>query len=287
MSPVRSAREPGDPSCGDAEPRRHHGSDPRADRGSLPRRGLVSAYRNPVIPASTPIRASWCSTPRVRRGRAPGCSTRRRRTCCRARRTWYLLIAEGGTERGPRGVDRARSDARADRGSRARTIRSSAIAAPTGRSRTPATAIWSRRPTARGGWCCTVPGRRGIDAQLPRPRAGDVPRLRWSGSTTGPLSVSSHSRWTDAAGRDDPAVPRRRETTSTGHVGPALARHPFAARRQVRRSRSVAGWLTLHGTDASLEDDEPAFVGRRQQHPQCRVRVLVDAGSAAEAGLTV
>jgi len=46
------------------------------------------------------------------------------------------------------------------------------------------------------------------------------------------------------------------------------------------------GWLTLHGTD-SLEDDEPAFVGRRQQDAQCRVRALVDAGDAAEAGLTV
>jgi xylan 1,4-beta-xylosidase len=46
------------------------------------------------------------------------------------------------------------------------------------------------------------------------------------------------------------------------------------------------GWLTLHGTD-SLEDHEPAFVGRRQQHPECRVRALVDAGDATEAGLTV
>jgi beta-xylosidase len=46
------------------------------------------------------------------------------------------------------------------------------------------------------------------------------------------------------------------------------------------------GWLTLHGTD-SLEDDEPALVGRRQQHAECHVRALVDRGDAAEAGLTV
>jgi beta-xylosidase len=46
------------------------------------------------------------------------------------------------------------------------------------------------------------------------------------------------------------------------------------------------GWLTLHGT-ASLEDDEPAFVGRRQQHLEFRVRTLVDAATSAEAGLTV
>lgn len=46
------------------------------------------------------------------------------------------------------------------------------------------------------------------------------------------------------------------------------------------------GWLTLHGT-SSLEDDQPAFVGRRQQHHPCRVRTLVDAGNTTAAGLTV
>ena len=60
-------------------------------------------------------------------------------------------------------------------------------------------------------------------------------------------------------------------------------RSPLEDRSSLEERR---GWLTLHGTD-SLEDNEPAFVGRRQQHPHCRVRVLVDAGSAAEAGLTV
>jgi len=47
------------------------------------------------------------------------------------------------------------------------------------------------------------------------------------------------------------------------------------------------GWLTLHGTDATLDDDEPVFVGRRQQHLQCRVRALVDLGTSTEAGLAV
>jgi beta-xylosidase len=51
--------------------------------------------------------------------------------------------------------------------------------------------------------------------------------------------------------------------------------------------RDRPGWLTLHGTDATLDDDEPVFVGRRQQHQQCRVRALVDPGSSAEAGLAV
>ncbi len=60
-------------------------------------------------------------------------------------------------------------------------------------------------------------------------------------------------------------------------------RSPLDDRSSIEERR---GWLQLHGT-SSLEDNEPAFVGRRQQHPHCRVRVLVDAGSAAEAGLTV
>lgn len=47
------------------------------------------------------------------------------------------------------------------------------------------------------------------------------------------------------------------------------------------------GWLTIHGSDADLGSDEPALVGRRQQHHHCRVRALVDPGSATEAGLTV
>jgi xylan 1,4-beta-xylosidase len=47
------------------------------------------------------------------------------------------------------------------------------------------------------------------------------------------------------------------------------------------------GWLTLSGTDATLDADEPAFIGRRQQHHRCRVRTLVDAGTSLEAGLAV
>jgi beta-xylosidase len=46
------------------------------------------------------------------------------------------------------------------------------------------------------------------------------------------------------------------------------------------------GWLTLHG-GRELEDPEPVFVGRRQQHLRCRVRTRVDQGTAREAGLTV
>jgi xylan 1,4-beta-xylosidase len=51
------------------------------------------------------------------------------------------------------------------------------------------------------------------------------------------------------------------------------------------------GWLTLHGSPISLNDvDSPAFVGRRQQHFDCKVSTLLEFSSThegEEAGLTV
>ncbi|MBB5874311.1 beta-xylosidase [Allocatelliglobosispora scoriae] len=38
-----------------------------------------------------------------------------------------------------------------------------------------------------------------------------------------------------------------------------------------------AGWLSLRAAGGSLDDPAVTFVGRRQQHPSCRVRALVDA----------
>jgi beta-xylosidase len=69
------------------------------------------------------------------------------------------------------------------------------------------------------------------------------------------------------------------------------ARHPrwLSIRVPLEHRASLGdrpGWLTLHG-GPPLEDPEPVFLGRRQQHPQCRVRACVDAGTASEAGLTV
>jgi beta-xylosidase len=47
------------------------------------------------------------------------------------------------------------------------------------------------------------------------------------------------------------------------------------------------GQLTLDAGDATLDDDEPSFVGMRQQHRRVCARTLVDAGTSAEAGLAV
>ncbi|MGE5549543.1 MAG: glycoside hydrolase family 43 protein [Bacteroidota bacterium] len=51
------------------------------------------------------------------------------------------------------------------------------------------------------------------------------------------------------------------------------------------------GWLRLHGSPAALNDlDSPAFLGRRQEHLNCRAAARLDFQPAAEgeeAGLTV
>lgn len=51
------------------------------------------------------------------------------------------------------------------------------------------------------------------------------------------------------------------------------------------------GWLTLHGSDLTLNDiGSPAFVGRRQQHLRCSVSTLMSfdpVHEGEEAGLTV
>ncbi|MFL6114015.1 MAG: glycoside hydrolase family 43 protein [Catenulispora sp.] len=51
-------------------------------------------------------------------------------------------------------------------------------------------------------------------------------------------------------------------------------------------TRDRPGWLTLRARGASLDDDDAVFVGRRQQHRSCRADVLIDAGEG-EGGLAV
>jgi xylan 1,4-beta-xylosidase len=46
------------------------------------------------------------------------------------------------------------------------------------------------------------------------------------------------------------------------------------------------GWLTLHGRGGSLDDPAVSFIGRRQEHLSCRVRTLIDP-SAGRGGLAV
>jgi beta-xylosidase len=72
--------------------------------------------------------------------------------------------------------------------------------------------------------------------------------------------------------------------------GPTLAPQWISIRRSPTEMSSLAtrpGWLALSGNDSTLDSAYPAFVGRRQQHHECTARVRVADGSAAEAGLAV
>ncbi|MFF4659111.1 glycoside hydrolase family 43 protein [Streptomyces sp. NPDC001381] len=51
-------------------------------------------------------------------------------------------------------------------------------------------------------------------------------------------------------------------------------------------TKEKAGWLTLHARGGSLDDTDVTFTGRRQQHTSCRVRALVDAADG-RGGLAV
>jgi beta-xylosidase len=46
------------------------------------------------------------------------------------------------------------------------------------------------------------------------------------------------------------------------------------------------GWLTLHARGTSLDESDVTFVGRRQQHLSCRTRALIDPGEG-RGGLAV
>ncbi|MFJ9722000.1 glycoside hydrolase family 43 protein [Streptomyces sp. NPDC101209] len=47
-----------------------------------------------------------------------------------------------------------------------------------------------------------------------------------------------------------------------------------------------SGWLTLHARGGSLDEPDVVFVGRRQQHPACEARTLIDA-ARGRGGLAV
>ncbi len=198
---------------------------------------------------------------------------------------WYLLIAEGGTERG-HAVTIARGPS------------------PTGPWEScPANPILSHRSTDRpiqntghadlveatdGSWWMVLLGT--------RPR-GITPMYHVLGRETFLVPVDWVDGW---------PVPRDlaldMPTSPPGpHTGEALAgRDDFdgsslgpewvSVRGPLGDAASLTerpGWLTLHGRDVGLDHPWPVFVGRRQQHLRCRARALLDVGDAAEAGLEV
>jgi len=200
--------------------------------------------------------------------------------------TWYLLIAEGGTERG-----HAASIARGP--------------SPTGPwEGCPANPIISHRSTDRpiqntghadlveapdGTWWMVLLGT--------RPR-GYTPGWHGLGRETFLVPVDWVDGWPvprDLA-IDMPYEPPGPQVASPG-AGPGryafdgpLGPEWVSVRRPLGAAASVTerpGRLTLHGGDDDLDGPYPTFLGRRVQAQACRVRASADVTDAREAGVVV
>ncbi|MGI5215222.1 glycoside hydrolase family 43 protein [Plantactinospora sp. CA-290183] len=222
----------------------------------------------------------WSGTPGARFPEAPH--------LYRIGDTWYLLIAEGGTERG-HGVSVARGPA------------------PDGPFEPcPTNPILSHRSTdhpiqntghgdlvqaADGSWWLVFLG--------VRPRGG-TPGWHVLGRETFLAPVSWVDGW-PVVGQVDPltVAPDAGPAPTSAPVGAAPARDDFdtgvlhprwiSVRSRPPEDVSLAerpGWLTLHARGGSLDDPTVTFVGRRQDQHDVQVRALVDAGRG-RGGLAV
>jgi beta-xylosidase len=197
--------------------------------------------------------------------------------------TWYLMIAEGGTHEG-HAVSIARGPS------------------PVGPwEGCPANPILSHRSTDKpiqntghADLVEAVDGSWWMLLLAVRPKGGNFHVL---GRETFLVPVDWHDGW-PVVGELALEMPARppgpgdsiRLGGRDDFDGPSL--HPawIGIRRAPHGVASLGarrGWLTLHGTEATLVDQEPVFVGRRQQHQYCRARALVDPGASRDAGLAV
>jgi xylan 1,4-beta-xylosidase len=197
---------------------------------------------------------------------------------------WYLLIAEGGTERG-HCVSIARGPA------------------PDGPFEPcPANPIVSHRSTSRpiqntghgdlvqapdGSWWMVLLG--------VRPRGG-TPGWHVMGRETYLAPVTWAAGWPVVAELTPlmaappwPAQPVAEPPVRDDFDEPRLHPRWISLRSRSAESCSVtdpAGWLTLHARGRSLDDPAATFAGRRQQHLSCRVRALADPADG-HGGLAV
>nr|WP_274636993.1 glycoside hydrolase family 43 protein [Microbacterium bovistercoris] len=187
---------------------------------------------------------------------------------------WYLLIAEGGTERG-HAISIARGTA------------------PTGPFEgAPGNPLVSARSTPRpvqntghgdlvlgpdGTWLCVLLG--------VRPRSGTR-----AFSALGRETFVTPVTWVDGWPAIAPVAlyPRPGTRVQVGFDEPLDAEW-IAVRRfpaDVADLTTRPGWLTLHADGSGLDDPAPVFVGRRQEHLANAVTVRLDASSGA-GGLAV
>jgi beta-xylosidase len=196
---------------------------------------------------------------------------------------WYLMIAEGGTERG-------------------HTVAMARARSPRGPwEPAPVNPILSHRSTdhpiqntGHADLVTTPDGQWWMVLLATRPR-GYSPKFHVMGRETFLTPV----RWEDGWPRVGPVNLREQGPGHPQPLEPAPPRDDFdAAELEPRwispRSRpdnswsltDRPGWLTLHATGSTLDHPGCTFVGRRQLHPESRTAVLLDPGTG-RAGLTV
>jgi xylan 1,4-beta-xylosidase len=196
---------------------------------------------------------------------------------------WYLLIAEGGTERG-HAVSVARGPA------------------PDGPFEPcPANPILSHRGTNRpiqntghadlvqapdGTWWMVLLGVRpggGTPGWHVLGRETFLAPVTWQDGwpVVGDLRPEMTAPW--------PPCPPAPEPVRDDFDGPVLHPRWLSVRSRPDSCWSLTdppGHLTLHARDRSLDDPQVTFVGRRQQHPSCTVRTLADTATG-RGGLAV
>lgn len=197
---------------------------------------------------------------------------------------WYLLIAEGGTERG-HAVSIARS------------------CAPTGPFEPcPTNPILTHRGTDHpiqntghadlvqapdGSWCMVLLGVRpggGTPGWHVLGRETYLVPLRWVDGwpVVGELALDVPTPGWPLAPTPDTPVRDDFELTDLQPRWVSLRHRPA----EDYTTKERPGWLTLRGHGGSLDGLDATFVGRRQQHLSCRVRALVDTADGC-GGLAV
>ncbi|MBS2966337.1 glycoside hydrolase family 43 protein [Actinocrinis puniceicyclus] len=195
---------------------------------------------------------------------------------------WYLLIAEGGTERG-----HCVSVARAPR--------------PWGPFEScPANPIFTHRstdsPVQSTGHADLVQSPDGdwhMVFLATRPRGG-TPGFHVLGRETFCTSVQWIDGWPAPAALGVSALSQDSDTAARVVVrddfdGDRLAPEWISVRRPAESFGGLTaapGRLSLNGDGNTLDDPLPVFVGRRQQHPHASVRALMDAAHG-RGGLAV
>lgn len=215
----------------------------------------------------------WSGTPGARAPEAPH--------LYRIGDYWYLLIAEGGTERGH------------------------AVAIARGRTAQgpfepcPANPILTHRGTDHpiqntghadlieatdGSWWLVLLG--------VRPRGG-TPGWHVLGRETFLVPVHWVDGW-PVVGELSLVMPAPPWPLRPGHPLPRRDDFDLAElqpcwispRERLVTTIERVGWLTLHARGGGMDDPDVVFVGRRQQHFSCRVRALIDP-TDGRGGLTV